>query len=56
MFTPAEIAAMPVAERVYFLQDHAAHVVARDDRRRLDRIEQETRRAYSAAQRNRYRI
>lgn len=29
---------MLIAERVYFLGDHAAHVVARDEHRRLERI------------------
>lgn len=53
MFTPAEIATMPVAERVYYLQDQAAHVVARDEHRRLERIRQDNRRAFRSAERAR---
>ncbi len=52
MFTPAEIATMPVAERVYYLQDQAAHVVARDEHHRLARIAQANRRALRAIERS----
>ena len=34
-------ATMPLSERVYFLGEPAAHVVARNERMRLDRIMQE---------------
>lgn len=53
MFTPVDIATMCVAERVYYLKDQAAHVVARDEHRRLRQIQQDNRSAFRAMQRNR---
>jgi hypothetical protein len=41
-------ATMPLSERVYFLGEPAAHVVAREERMRLDRIDRECRRLLRA--------
>jgi hypothetical protein len=41
-----QLAAMPIAERVYFAHEPAAHVVARDERLRLERIRQDSLRAF----------
>ena len=55
MFTPAQLATMPIAERVYFAHEHAAHVVTRDEHRRLERIQQDNRRAFRAIERRGHR-
>lgn len=55
MFTTAQLATMPIAERVYFGDEHAAHVVTRDEHRRLERIQQDNRRALRAIERRGYR-
>lgn len=53
MFTPAQLATMPIAERVYYAREHAAHVVTRDEHRRLARIRHDMGQALRSADRRR---
>lgn len=51
MFTTAQLATMPIAERVYFAHEPAAHVVTRDEHQRLERIRRDMRQALRTADR-----